>query len=185
MGSDLSEWILRRGPLPVEQAVDFAIQACDGLAQAHLRGIVHRDIKPASLFVIERPGAPPSVKVGRWDLSMSVGSGATEKGAIVGTVAYMPPERLRGTSDCDERSDIWSLGITLCEMLTGEVLCEKMSLPQILSTVVSGAPLPFPDSFSRLPRGLQAVIRKCVERDVLCRYQSVTELAQALRDAET
>jgi serine/threonine protein kinase len=185
VGRYLAAWVQRHGALPVERAVDFVIQACDALVKAHGRGIVHQDIKPSNLFAVERSGVAPSVKVDGWDLSKSLGSvSTTEEGQIAGTPVYMPPERFQGAgaTECDQRSDIWSLGITLCELVTGGLPFKTASLGRIMCTIVSDAPLPFPDSFPHLPQGLQAIILKCLERDRKRRYQSVADLVVALME---
>jgi serine/threonine protein kinase len=179
-GSDLGQWLKLRGALPVEQAIDFLIQACDALAEAHSLGIVHRDIKPRNLVAAELPGVAPSIKVGRWDLSLSSSSAPSPgEGEMVGTLIYMPPESLRGMSDHDERRDIWSLGVTLCELLTGRMPVDG-GPHEVVRLVASDAPLPFPGAFSGLPQGLQAVIRKCLEKDRRHRFQSTADLAVAL-----
>jgi serine/threonine-protein kinase len=193
-GMDLAGWLRQHGALPIEQAVDFLLQACHALAEAHSQGIVHRDIKPANLLMVERSGAAPSIKVFGWSLSTTLGSSATgqesahghaqsattEARAIVGTPLYMSPEQARGAPDCDERADIWSLGVTLCELVTGGSPFEDGSTGQFLLSLISGAPMHFSDSFRRLPKGRETVIAKCLEKDRARRYQNVAGLAVAL-----
>jgi serine/threonine protein kinase len=193
-GSDLACWLARRGPLPIEQAVDFVLQACAAVAEAHSFGFVHRDIKPANLFAGDRPGLAPSLKVLHWNLSTSLGSTddkpepldgdpqspTIEPRGLVGTPLYMSPEQWHGHAD--ERSDIWSFGVTLSELVTGRSPFEARTLLELHSEIVSGAPLPLRQRYPSLPPGLEATLLKCLVTDPARRYQDVGELAVALLD---
>ncbi len=193
VGSDLGVWLRRKGALPIKQAVDFVIQACDALAEAHSRGIVHRNIKPGYLFAAERPDVEASVKVLGWDLSTTLRSASAKQAisdaesrsdppeaTLSGTPLYMSPEQLRGTRDADERTDIWAVGITLCRLVTGHAPFMANSAAGIVSAIVSGKRLR--ERFPRLPAGLEAVILQCLETDRAKRYPNVPELAGALLD---
>src|SRR6188768_2962187 len=111
-GYDLSTWLQQRGPLPVEQAVEFILQACEAIAEAHALGIVHRDLKPANLFVIQRADGVLSVKVLDFGISKAtglIGSGdMTTTSAVMGSPYYMSPEQMGSTKDTDTRADIWA-----------------------------------------------------------------------------
>jgi serine/threonine-protein kinase len=125
-GGDLSAWLAQRGALPIEQATEFLLQACEAIAEAHALGIVHRDLKPANLFVIRRPDNTLSVKVldfGISKLKSLTGSSGdasiTQTAAIMGSPLYMSPDQLQSSKTADARSDIWALGVILYELVTG------------------------------------------------------------------
>jgi serine/threonine protein kinase len=181
-GLDLARWIATRGPLPVEMAVDFVLQACDAVAEAHGLGIVHRDIKPANLFAVMRADIVECIKVLDFGLaaalpsSDALGSEEREDSTVVGTAAYMAPERLR--SNVDRRSDIWSLGVTLYELLTQRLPFEGRSTIQLIHQLQS-AVLP-PHELEGIPPGLGPVIVRCLQRNPDERFDSVQQLASAL-----
>src|SRR5689334_6553526 len=123
-GGDLSAWLKERGALPVEQAVEFVLQASEAIAEAHALGIVHRDLKPSNLFVTRRRDGSMTVKVLDVGISKTTSIDAaamdmTATTAVMGSPLYMSPEQLQSSKDVDARSDIWSLGIILYELLAG------------------------------------------------------------------
>ncbi|HEX4336224.1 MAG TPA: protein kinase [Polyangiaceae bacterium] len=184
-GGDLSAWLAKRGALPVEQAVEFVLQACEAIAEAHALGIVHRDLKPANLFVIRRPDGGLSVKVLDFGISKRTGFGPsgssmTRTSAVMGSPLYMSPEQMQSSKDTDPRSDIWALGIILYELVSGDAPFTADTMPELVLKIVS-SPAPLlsklkPDA----PVGLERVILRCLERDRSKRFQSVGELAGAL-----
>jgi len=187
-GSDLSGWLKQRGPLPVEQAVEFVLQACEAIAEAHSLGIVHRDLKPANLFVIRRPDGGLSVKVLDFGISKTTGPlGAggggtlTATSALMGSPLYMSPEQMQSSRDVDSRSDIWAIGVILYELVTGALPFVADTMPELVLRVVHGAP---PASMRfRLPgtpEAFEAVVLRCLDRDRTRRFESVGELATAL-----
>ncbi len=187
-GHDLSAWLKQRGPLPIEQAVEFVLQACEAIAEAHSLGIVHRDLKPSNLFVIRRPDGGLSVKVLDFGISKTtspLGSGSggtlTATSALMGSPLYMSPEQMQSSRDVDSRSDIWAVGVILYELVTGELPFVAETMPELVLRVVQGAP---PASMRArlpaMPEGFEAVVLRCLDRDRGRRYESVSELATAL-----
>jgi hypothetical protein len=186
-GGDLSGWVTERGALPVEQAVDFLLQACEAIAEAHALGIVHRDLKPANLFVALLPGGVQSVKVLDFGISKLTGlsasggeSSATKTSTLMGSPLYMSPEQMQSSKDVDARGDIWALGVILYELAAGVSPFIGDTMPELILKIMSSPPLSLRDHRPDAPDGLEGVILRCLEKDRGRRYQSVGELAVAL-----
>jgi serine/threonine-protein kinase len=184
VGGDLGALIARRGALPAHEAARYVLEACEALAEAHAAGIVHRDLKPENLFLAEGPGGVPSIKVLDFGISMILQTDRelrmTKTSAIMGSPYYMSPEQTRSSRDVDTRTDIWSLGVILYQLVTGQLPFQGENLTEIITSVLFGE-LARPSAVVRgLPAGLDAVIVRCLERDVARRYPSVIELAEAL-----
>jgi serine/threonine-protein kinase len=186
-GRDLSQDVAHRGGLPVEEAVEFILQACEAIAEAHAQGIVHRDLKPANLFLTHRADGSPSVKV--LDFGISKVTVPTESGpdmsltktsAMMGSPLYMAPEQMRSSRDADARSDIWSLGAILFELLTGRPPFDAESLPELCAKILTEKPPPLNSLRADLPKELDEVVGRCLERDREARFSNVAELAVAL-----
>jgi serine/threonine-protein kinase len=179
-GGDLSGELARRGALPPGEIVDYVLQACEALAEAHALGIVHRDIKPSNLFLTRRPDGSPLVKVLDFGISKApIGSPGvlTRTDTVMGTPGYMSPEQMKASKDVDARSDIWALGIVLYECLNGR---RPFDAETFSATVLRAATEPPPLMDPRLPRGLQVVILQCLEKDRAARFPSIAALAAAL-----
>ena len=164
---------IARGPLALADAIDIATQVGEGLAEAHGAGIVHRDIKPANLLVT-KTGV---VKILDFGLAKLAGSeGVTQTGTTVGTVAYMSPEQARG-QEVDHRTDIWSLGVVLYEMLAGTPPFQGENLAAIVNAIVERdqPPLGGPS----LPA--HGVVARALSKDTGQRYQVVVDLLRDLR----
>ncbi len=185
-GGDLAAWLKERGPLHIEQAVEFVLQACEAIAEAHALGIVHRDLKPANLFCVRRADGRLSVKVldfGISKMSQFGGSGpsaVTHATALMGSPLYMSPEQMRSAKEVNSQTDIWALGIVLFELLCGKPPFLAESLPELFHRVGGEPPPPLRGIRPEVPAGLEAVILRCLEKDRGQRYPNVAELAFAL-----
>jgi serine/threonine protein kinase len=179
-GTDLCGELARRTTLPPGEAVDYILQACEALAEAHTHGIVHRDIKPANLFLTTRPDGTPLIKVLDFGISKSsVGAtnALTRTEIVMGTPGYMSPEQMKATRDVDARTDIWALGIVLYECLGGR---RPFNGDSYAAIVITASMEPPPPLNARIPRGLQAAVLRCLEKDRRGRFPSVAALAAAL-----
>jgi serine/threonine-protein kinase len=188
-GADLSALLRERGPLSLDEAVDFVLQAMEAIAEAHglPNPIVHRDLKPANLFCIRKPDGKPHVKVLDFGISKAVtpdpGGGnlaRTATGTLMGSPLYMSPEQMEGASGVDARADIWALGVILFELLTGAVPFPGETITEVSFKVASRPPLPLRQLRPDLPEEVQAVVLRCLEKDRDRRFQTVADLAMAL-----
>lgn len=183
-GSDLAAVLEEHGALSVESAVEWIVQACEAIAEAHAMGIIHRDIKPQNLFLARTVGGQAKVKVLDFGVSKSMTAsggvgGLTQTRAMLGSPLYMSPEQMRSSRDVDARSDVWALGVVLYELLTRRWPFEAESMPELCLKVVSDPPLPI-TAYRDVPPLLVEVIAKCLEKDPLKRYANAAELAAAL-----
>ncbi len=185
-GADLAE-LVRRGPLPISQAVDFVLQACEAIAEAHALGIVHRDLKPANLFLATLPGGVQSVKVLDFGISKLTGlsasggqDSATRTKALMGSPLYMSPEQMESSKDVDVRSDLWALGIILYELIAGVSPFLADTMPELILRIMSSSAPSLRERRPDVPAGLDAAILRCLVKDRAQRWQSVGELAAAL-----
>jgi eukaryotic-like serine/threonine-protein kinase len=172
-GESLAEK-LHHGPLPVADAVDFAIQTAEGLAAAHSGAVVHRDIKPGNI-VITKSGMAKIVDFGLARITQS--SGTTQSIASGGTVGYMSPEQALGRT-VDQRTDIWALGITLGEMLTGKSPFQRDSAAATVIAILNDAPQGLDD----VPVDLRRIIYHALAKQPEARYQSCNEMLADLQD---
>ncbi|MGH7283466.1 MAG: serine/threonine-protein kinase, partial [Polyangiaceae bacterium] len=166
-GSDLEQVIEAKGPLPVEDAVDYLLQACEALVEAHARGVVHRDLKPGNLHLSNRADGSPLVKVLDFGISKIAtrenDGKVTTTSALLGSPLYMSPEQMKATRDVDGRSDIWAIGVVLYELLTGQSPFAAPSMPQVCARVLDTDPDPVP-AYANVPPGLCAVIMRCLQK---------------------
>jgi Tol biopolymer transport system component len=192
-GEDLAQR-LKRGPLPVDEALAIARQVAEALEEAHERGIVHRDLKPANVKLT----AEGKVKVldfglaKAWSGELATGSASssdlsqsptlartsTEAGLILGTAAYMSPEQARGKV-VDKRSDVWAFGAMLYELLTARRLFEGETVSDVLAAVLTRQPewTALPDA---TPRSVRRLLERCLERDPKLRLRDIGEARVAL-----
>jgi len=186
-GWDLHDLVRRTGPLPIEQAVEFILQTCEAIADAHGLGIVHRDLKPANLFCIRRSDGLLAIKVLDFGISKMIGTsatghdlGMTKTTAVMGSPLYMSPEQLRSAKDVDTRTDIWAIGVILYELLTGRVPFAADTIPELSVKIVTEPPVPLRERLPDVPPDLEQVIMRCLEKDRNDRYANVADLAIAL-----
>ena len=181
-----------RGPLSIEQVVDYGSQIARGLAAAHERGIVHRDVKPENLFLtadgrvkvldfgIAKAGSPSGVNA---NLPTVTSAGLTNPGFIVGTVPYMSPEQVRG-APTDHRSDIFAVGAVLFEMLTGRQAFDAPSVNERMSAVLTRDPVAHAETAGTarpdVPPALVQIVRHCLEKDPKDRFQSASDIVFGL-----
>jgi serine/threonine-protein kinase len=185
-GVDLAQVIQRDGPLPVEEAVGYLVQACEAVAEAHVLGIVHRDLKPANLFATRRMDGTTLIKVLDFGISKAaavtgdLGASLTMSGMVMGSPGYMSPEQVRSAKGVDARSDIWSLGVILYELLAGRCPFIGETLGDTLAKIVSEAPPLVSSRRPELPQGLVAIVHGCLERNLGARIQNVDDLVSKL-----
>jgi eukaryotic-like serine/threonine-protein kinase len=182
-GEDLSR-IVARGPLPVVDAVDYVLQACEAVAEAHALGIIHRDLKPGNLFLTSRVHGMPLVKVLDFGMAKTFKSAGqkslTEASSVMGTPAYMSPEQLRASKDVDARTDIWALGVCLYELLTQADPFPGVTVPDLIANILTKPPIHIRTVRHEIPEALWRIIARCLEKEPNDRFGTVVELARAL-----
>jgi serine/threonine-protein kinase len=186
-GTDLSDWIRRRGVLPIDLAVEFVLQASEAIAEAHGLGIIHRDLKPANLFVIRRADGTESVKVLDFGISKVTNPGnsgddmgMTKTQTMMGSPLYMSPEQMASSRDVDGRTDIWAIGVTLYELVTGGPPFQADSIPQLCTMILQQPPPQLRKYRPDAPEGLERAVNRCLAKDRNLRYTNVGELANDL-----
>lgn len=178
-GFDLGEVLRHHGPQAPSSVVDLMLQACEGISEAHAMGIVHRDIKPSNFFITRRPDGSCLLKILDFGISKTPTelSELTSTQTVVGTPMYMAPEQMRTARSTDPRSDIWSMGVVMYQMLTGRPPFEAETYAELVLKVDNGIPAPL---HVDLPPGLAAIVMRCLEKDPRNRLQNVAALAVEL-----
>ena len=168
---------IARGSLPIDQAIDIAIQVGSGLAEAHRHGIVHRDIKPANIMLTSQGKA----KIVDFGLALLTGATrVTSAGQRLGTVTHMSPEQARGES-VDHRTDIWSFGVLLYEMISGRLPFDSSYEQAIVYSILNTDPPPLSSLRPDVPARLDEILRKALAKNAGSRYQSITDMVEDLR----
>ncbi len=186
-GGDLSQMLETRGALPVEEAVDYVLQALEAIAQAHALGIVHRDLKPANLFLHKNTDGSTIVKVLDFGIAKANAFGETggqhnltSTKSMLGSPLYMSPEQLRSAKNVDARADIWALGVILYELLTGTVPFNGETLGELFIAILEQPPAPVSHKRPDVPQLLSDSIMRCLQRNIDHRFMNVAELAAAI-----
>jgi serine/threonine-protein kinase len=175
-GQDIGQLLAERGRLQPSLAIDLVIQACEGLAEAHSLGIIHRDIKPTNLFLTSRPDGSVLLKILDFGISKSPAGAElslTQTWSLLGSPAYMSPEQMRSARHVDARTDVWSLGAVLYEALEGHLPFQADSFSEMCVMVAVEPPAPT----TATPRELAPIIARCLAKNPDERYRSVAELA--------
>ncbi len=181
-GTTLGELLQQGRALPEPVAVDYAIQIASGLAYAHRQGLMHRDVKPANILVTQ----DDVVKLSDFGIARAVSQhtlGVTQPGMVMGSVAYISPEQAQGHDTVDERSDLYSLGVVLYQMLTGKLPFSGDNPVAVALKHVSEPPPPIDPKTSGVSPAVAAIVARLLQKDPQRRFASATELASALREA--
>ena len=184
-GSDLRGVLRVREWLPFSEAVDYVVQVCEGLAEAHVLGFLHRNLKLSNIFLAREYSERPTIKV--LDFSLVEGSLAdaaltlSATGSAVSSLAYLAPEQIRDPSSVDLRADIWALGAVLHELITGVPVYSASSALGLFAAIAADPPTPASHLRADIPAELEAVILRCLEKDRECRWPEVGTFVRQLR----
>lgn len=176
-GQELRQLVKSQGSVPIDDAITYAIQMADGLQAAHNKGVVHRDIKSANIMITDKG----QIKIMDFGLAKLSGqTQLTKEGMTLGTIAYMSPEQAQGVK-VDHRADIWSFGVVLYEMLTGQVPFRGDYEQAVLYSILHVDPEPIPDFQGGVEEVLQQVVDKALAKEPEDRYQEMEEVLVDLR----
>ncbi len=181
-GQTLSQMIRREGPLPVGRALGFAVQIGEGLRAAHRAGVIHRDVKPQNIMVVEGDEVK-LLDFGIARLRDAGGPHLTRSGAALGTPAYMAPEQIEG-QEATERTDIYAFGSVLYEMLTGAAPFTAPSAAAVLAKHLHGTPVPLRARRPDVPAGVERVVMHALEKDPAARQGEMGQVLAGLRDVD-
>jgi serine/threonine-protein kinase len=183
-GRDLYTILREEGPLSPEALCSAMVQICVGLMEAHEKGIIHRDLKPENLFCASEPDGSTLLKIVDFGVSKQITSGMrsmTNPTESVGSPQYMSPEQITTPSEVDPRTDVWSLGVVMYELLTGALPFNGPTPAQVCASVLSDA-VPAISAFRPdVPKALQFIVLRCLEKSRERRFSSVAELLKALQ----
>lgn len=183
-GIGLEAFIERRAPLSQTDAADLVMQVCEGLAEAHALSMVHRDVKPANLFLARHPDGRQVLKILDFGISKRLlvrgRKTLTDPAKSLGSPWYMSPEQMKDASRVDQRADIWSLGILLFELLTRQHPFDGTVVPEVCAKVLTEPAPRLRTLCPEIDPGLEAVVERCLEKDPERRYAGVAALMQDL-----
>jgi eukaryotic-like serine/threonine-protein kinase len=188
-GWDLESVLVQLGRVPFRKAFNWGADACSGVAEAHELGVVHRDLKPSNLFLAQGPNSPPVIKV--LDFGIAAGDPSDKSRSVItnvrspiGTPAYMSPEQMLASNDVDARSDIWSMGVLLYQLIAGRLPFPGTNELQLFSAAMTRPPLPLRAHMQEpVPPGVEEILLRCLCKDRDARYQSMRALSTTLRAA--
>jgi serine/threonine-protein kinase len=183
-GRDLHSVLKQSGPLAPGQLIAYVLELCVGLAEAHGKGIIHRDLKPENLYLASEPDGTTVLKIVDFGVSKQLSSrdfrSQTNPTESVGSPQYMSPEQITTPGQVDPRTDIWSLGVVMFELLTGNVPFNGAGPAQVCAAVLT-QPIPAMSNYRKdVPPALEAIVLRCLERDRERRFDHVADLAAAL-----
>jgi serine/threonine-protein kinase len=186
-GRDLAHLLEAAGPLPIQRAIDYVLQALEAIAEAHALGMVHRDLKPANLFESHRADGTPVIKVLDFGISKvttpgGLSAGVTRTQTTMGSPQYMSPEQMRSTRDVDARADIWAFGIVLFELISGVPAFKGQSMAELCAQILQDPAPSLVELRAGVPAALDRVVQRCLEKDPKRRFANVGELAIALAE---
>lgn len=186
-GADLCQIADARGALPRWLVVDYILQALEGLAHAHARGIIHRDLKPSNLFLANKADGTQIIKILDFGISKSQEAAGDRRQqqltggrAVLGSPPYMSPEQVRSPKTVDSRTDIWSLGICMYELLTNSMPFGGDEIQETFAQVLENHPTPIRQLVTGVPEGLEQVVMRCLAKKRDERWSDVGELARSL-----
>jgi serine/threonine-protein kinase len=189
VGRDLASVLGGTGPLPVDEALDFMIQACDALTEAHDAGIVHRDLKPPNLFLSKKKSGENHIRVLDFGLAKPIRETTslgklklTANGEVIGTSHYMAPEQVMG-GDLSVRTDIWAVGACLFRLLTAQHPFRGHTPAAVCAAIIGAPPPNIRELRPDLPSNVEAIVMRCLEKDPANRFPDVRHLRTALEQA--
>jgi serine/threonine-protein kinase len=183
-GNTLEHILFESGPPALHVVLDWVLQALEGLAEAHSLNFIHRDIKPENLFLHEPPGGTPIVKVldfGAVKELQGKMTKLTRTGSTMGSPAYMPPEQVRAEENIDQRADVWAMGVTIYELLTGKLPFGGESVPQTLAAILREEAIPLRGLRPDAPPDLEALVMCALTKDREKRFKNGGEMLEALK----
>jgi serine/threonine-protein kinase len=186
-GLDLADKLAKEGPLPLDRAMKYVLETCEAIAEAHALGIVHRDLKPSNLFAVTLRDGSEMVKVLDFGISKVIEQEdasrpltQTDSKMILGSIPYMSPEQLHASSEVDARTDVWSLGVVLYELLSNTRPFEAPNATAIAARIAAHEPTPLREVVPSAPAALERVILRCLEKDPARRHPNLAAFARAL-----
>jgi serine/threonine-protein kinase len=187
-GRDLVDVLRVQKTVPVELAVEYVLQACEAVAEAHGLDIVHRDLKPGNLFLTHRSDGSPCIKVLDFGIAKILGGGGGAEGSltrtevVMGSPHYMSPEQMVSSKEVSPATDIWALGVILHELVAGKLPFAERTTEKLCARVLNGEPTPLREDCPSCPEGLEKVVARCLLRMPEERFADVGELALALSE---